>query len=1096
MVMFAARDFTHLHVHTEYSLLDGASRIKDLVSHVKEIGQEAIAITDHGAMHGVYDLYNEAVKQGIKPIIGMEGYLAKRLLSDKEEVDRKPWHMLTLAMNQQGYKNLVKLSSIASVDGYYYRPRFDKNTLEQYNEGLIVSSGCLAAEIPSYIMKGDEDAAIKAVKWYQRVFGDRFYFEVQYRINSPDQFKVNKWLINYGQKYDVPIIVTTDAHYVKESDADTHDTLLCIQTGSNKSDKDRMRFDENSYYIVETDVLARAFKEVPQVISNTREIADRVSIEIKRDHYHLPEYIVPDGKTHQQFLRDLVDVGIKWRYGDKADDKDLKDRIDYELEIIHEMGFDIYFLVVWDLVEYARMKGIWWNVRGSGAGSVVAYCLGITSIEPMGAGLYFERFLNPSRISMPDIDMDFEDVRRDDIVNYFVTKYGTDKVAGIITFGTLSGKSAIQAAGRVLGYSIPVVNSISSHIQPHQGKSGDLNSYLEDDRALSEMLNADLSLKSLFETAVDLQGYIKNTGTHAAGFIVADKPISDYVPVNRVTGKSFENTPLKAITQFPMETCEELGLLKIDFLGLATLSIMKLACDLIEERHKIKWTIDTIPYQHTGDVKNDKMLDEAFELISRGETRGIFQIEGDGMTGMLRQMKPTKFENIVAAISLYRPGPMQFIPNYNARLHGEEEVVYKDPRLKSILDETYGLIVYQESIMAIASKLFGYTPGEADKIRKAVSKKRREELDKHHDTFLKKGPENGLDLEYVEEIWSDIIKFADYGFNKAHASDYAKITCQTAFLKTHYPMEYMLAMLQINLSNLPKLSEILEDCRRLDIPILQPDVNFSDLNFTVEVLPTGQQSIRCGLAMVKHVGQEQANRIIEARNNKPFIDLSDLLNRLDWNKINKQSLENLIKVGAFHKFGERYALLSSIESIRKKCKAIWKNKTRAITQMTLFSVADLMQEIKLEDHIDPDYSEPRPTDRELLEWERDLLGFYVTARPTDKYRPQFREIVTTDIRTLLTDETGEFIGQYVRVGGEIVNVRTIIDKKGREMAFIDVEDWYDSAGKIPITIFSKAWAEFKDHLNKNAMVAITGKLDNSRGQLQMVADSIKPVADS
>lgn len=1096
MALFAARDFTHLHVHTEYSLLDGASRIEDLVKHVKDIGQEAIAITDHGAMFGVKQLYDAAIKEGIKPIVGMESYLAKRKHTDKEEIDRKPWHMLLLAMNQQGYSNLVKLSSIASVDGFYYRPRIDKDLLEQYSDGLIASSGCLAAEIPSAVMKGDEDAAIKAIKWYQRVFGDRFYLETQWRRNSPDQFKVNKWLINYGLKYDVPLIVTTDAHYVHEGDADTHDTLLCIQTGTHKSATDRMKFDENTYFIADTATIAAAFKEVPQVISNTREIADRVNIEIKRDKYHLPEYIVPDGMNHQTFLRQLVDVGIKWRYGSRYNDPEIKQRIDYELEIINTMGFDIYFLVVWDLVEYARMSGIWWNVRGSGAGSVVAYCLGITSIEPIGAGLYFERFLNPSRISMPDIDMDFEDVRRDDIVRYFVMKYGTAQVAGIITFGTMNGKSAIREAGRVLGYTLPTVNSISSHIVPHQGRSSALESYVEDDKALAELLANDISLRSLFDEASRLQGYIRNTGTHAAGFIVTDKPVSDYVPLNRLSGKAFENTGLSAITQFPMEECEELGLLKIDFLGLATLSIMKLACDLIEQRHKIHWTIDTIPYQHTGDEKLDGMLDEAFRLISRGETRGIFQIESDGMTGMLRQMQPSKFEHIVAAISLYRPGPMQFIPDYNKRLHGEETVVYRDPRLEPILAETYGLIVYQESIMAIASKLFGYTPGEADKIRKAVSKKRREELNKHHEIFLKQGAENGLDEETIESIWDDIIKFADYGFNKAHASDYAKITCQTAFLKTHYPMEYLLAMLQINLNNLPKLSEILEDCRRLNIMILQPDVNYSDLNFTVEVLPNGQQAIRCGLAMVKHVGHEQANRIIDARDNRPYIDLSDLLNRLDWNKINRQSLENLIKVGAFHKFGERYQLLCSIENIRKKCKAIWKNKTKALNQMTLFAVDDMLEVMKIEDYIDENCDTKEPTERELLEWERDLLGFYVTARPTDKYRPVFREIVTTDIRSLLNDEAGEFIGQYVRVGGEITDVRTIIDKKGREMAFLELEDWYDTAGKMNITVFSRTWAEQKDNLTKNSMAAITGMLDNSRGQLQMVADSIKPVAQA
>lgn len=1111
----------HLHVHTDYSLLDGASQADDLVQYVSEIGQKAVAITDHGVMFNAVNFFRQAKEAGVKPIIGQEAYLADASRHRKDKVlDRKPFHLLLIAKNQQGYQNLMKISSLAHVEGFYFRPRADWDLLEMYHEGIIATSGCLAAEVPQFLLRGDEDEAIRRLKRYQDVFGDDFYLEVQYRLNSPDQHMVNDWLIEYGNRHGIPLVATTDAHYVRQADSEKHDTLLCIQTGGYKSQSgdQRMKFDEDTYYITTEHTMRNYFGGYPSIIDNTVMIAEQCEVELETTGYHLPNFSVPDGYSEREFLTELCQTGLEWRYGSHAGDDDIQERLQYELNIIDEMGFTTYFLVVWDICEYSRHAGIWWNVRGSGAGSVVAYSLGITAIDPLKSELYFERFLNPSRKSMPDIDLDFEDVRRNELVDYIVYKYGDDKVAGIITFGTLSGKAAVRDVGRVMGIDQDKVARISKHVVPHQGKTKPLDHYLENDLDLREMYDEDPEVQMIWDEATRLQNYPRHSSTHPAGFIVTPEPIIEYVPLHRLTGTTFgKDTPLKAVTQFEMETAEELGLLKIDLLGLSTLSIMKKTCEYIKERHGHEWDVENIPYRHNGDPEHDEMLDAAFALMGRGETAGVFQIEGTGMTSLMKHMKPERFDNIVAALSLYRPGPMGVNAHetYVRRLHGEEAVEVIHPELEPILEETYGLLVYQEQVMAIASRLFGYTPGKADYIRKAVGKKKLEELEEHYEAFITEGEKRGIPEDIVEAIWEQILYFAGYGFNKAHASDYAKICVQTAFLKAHYLIEYMTALLQVYLDKTDKLSHYLDECRRLSINVLPPDINYSRANFSIERCVDGTEAIRCGLTAVKHVGDKPVSQILSARGDKPFKSLGELVARLDLSKVNRRALESLIVVGAFGSFGKRWDLLCAIEekqrskkseaghipSLREYAKNYWKPKRKAekrreegiveaLDMFEMMGVEETYPDIKASEFIE-DYGTP-PTSREMLDMEKEAIGFYVTARPSDAYRAYLREEAPSAVYEVIKDGAkSEFIGHVFTFGGEVTRVSTIIDKNGNEMAFIDVQDWHDTAGTISGVVFSSQWGKMKTVLYEGNVVTVTGRLGVRNADLNFIIEKAR-----
>ena len=702
------QNFVHLHVHTEYSLLDGLSRIDKLVDRAKELNMPSLAITDHGTMFGVMEFYRTAKAAGVRPIIGVESYLARRSMHDRDaKLDKRPYHMLLLAKNQTGYKNLLKLASAAQLDGYYYRPRIDRELLAAHSEGLIATSGCLAAQIPTAIMEGRDDEARELIGWYQDVFGkENFYLELQ-QHDIPELETLNKWLLEYGKSNhtNVPLVATNDVHYVLDTDYDPHDTLLCIQTSALKTDTDRLRMSDASYHLTSQQEMYGFFGDAaPEALSNTLKVAEMCDINLDDKEYHLPVFPVPKGYDSTTYMRYLCEKGMRWRFGDRATDADMVARLDRELGIIGDMGFNTYFLIVWDLCQFARHADIWWNVRGSGAGSLVAYTLGITNIDPMQNNLLFERFLNPGRVSMPDIDMDFPDDRREEMIYYTARKYGEDKVAAIITFGTLGAKAAVRDVGRALNVPLEVVNQ-AARLIPTEPKPKPIMTYVEENPELQQMYKSNSEIKRIVDTAVHLQGVNRHASTHAAGVIVADKPLVEYLPLHRPTKVEKEDSegktenPLKAVTQFPMETCESIGLLKIDFLGLSTLTIMRKACDLIERYHGIKFTMDNIPYRPTGDATVDRMLKESFELMGRGETVGIFQVEGTGMQQMLRDMRPTKFEHIIAAVSLYRPGPMEFIPTYNKRLRGEEPIEYRHPSLESILQETMGICITGDSLV-------------------------------------------------------------------------------------------------------------------------------------------------------------------------------------------------------------------------------------------------------------------------------------------------------------------------------------------------------------------------------------------------------------
>jgi DNA polymerase-3 subunit alpha len=1039
-------------------------------------------------MSGLYDFYNVANKNGIKPIMGMEGYLAKGDRVDRSDTpeNRRPYHLLLIAKNNVGYRNLTQISSEAMLGGYYYRPRADKALLEAHRDGLIVTSGCLAAEIPSLYMSGNEAGARKAIDWYRNVFDNDFYLEVQYRKNSTDQLALNKWLLQVSDELNIPAIVTTDAHYVRQEDASWHDTLLCIQTRANKAATNRMRFDEDTYYIAPADVIAQAFSGRLDVLSNTLLIADQCDVQFDKPQNRLPEFDIPEGYTTETYLKHLAERGLAQRY--EAITDEVRQRFDYELYVINNMGFNNYFLIVWDICEYARQQGIWWNVRGSGAGSLIAYCLGITSVDPLKYGLYFERFLNPDRVSMPDIDMDFQDDRRSELVNYVVHKYGSERVAAIITFGTLAPRAAIRDVGRVLDVDSDLIESLVHEIPEIKPLDFSLKQHISDNETLNGLYGTDNIARQVLDEAQNIEGLARQSGTHAAGIVIADKPLTEYIPLARISGKS-SDTDLKAVTQFPMEPVEKLGLLKIDFLGLSTLTIMRRACDIIRERHGEHWSIDNIPYDHGDDIELNAMLDAAFKLIATGRTAGVFQLEGDGMTAMLKKMQPTEFKHIAAAVALFRPGPMQFIDHYINRMHGTEEIEYIHPGLEPILGFTYGVIVYQESIMRIAVDLFGFTLSEADKIRKDVAKITGN-LNQWYEKFLEKGKDKGISVETIDEIWGEIKDFARYGFNLSHAVDYAKISVQTAFLKAHYPAEYMCSVLQTYNGNNKRMPTFIDECRKMGIPLLPPDINTSGDTFVIEDVPGKETAIRFGLANVKGVGGKAAEKILEARGTTPFEDIGDIVARLS--SVNKKAIENLIKVGAFSKFGSRSDLLASVDNFKVKKRA---SKKVEADQLSLFDSGDYMPEdnrVNLKDLIDPakiiEYDE-----RQLLDWERELIGFYISARPIDKYRPFFRKNPTTEIADIYDPEIAP---RKVLIGGEISDIRPITTKHGDQMAFVVIEDWHDSGLTVNVVAFPRMFKECYRMLKVGAPVMIMGKVDYSRNQPSVIMEVIDPVEGS
>ncbi|MFQ5341171.1 MAG: DNA polymerase III subunit alpha, partial [Anaerolineae bacterium] len=1072
-------EFAHLHVHTEFSLLDGLAKIDPLMAQAKAMGMDSLAVTDHGTMYGVVEFYKTAHKHGIKPIIGCELYVAQRDRTQRvHKKDSKPYHLTALARNEAGYKNLMKLVTKAQLEGFYYKPRVDRELLETHSEGLIVFSGCPTAQIPRMIREEQIEQAREMAGWFQEVFGkENFYLEVQ-EHNIDFLGRVNRELIAMSRDLDIPLVATNDVHYIRSEDFYAHEVLLCVQTSTTMKNPDRMRIGE-TFYLRTPQEMAALFSEVPEAISNTLRIAEQCELEIEFGHYHLPHFDVPEGYDAEGYLRHLCEQGITQRYDNVT--PEIRQRLEYELSIIHQMGFDTYFLIVWDLCRFAHDNGIWWNVRGSGAGSIVAYSLHITNIDPLSQNLIFERFLNPGRVSMPDIDLDFPDDQRDQLIRYTFEKYGSDKVAQIITFGTMGARAAIRDAGRALDLPQNEVDRVARLVPAIPGMPITIKGTLEGERAVPEfkqLYDEQDYVRELLDTAQSLEGVARHASTHAAGVVVSDKPLVEYVPLHRPTrGNVDEALP---VTQYPMEHVEAIGLLKIDFLGLATLTVMRRAAELIEKYQGVKLDMENIPLDDPA----------IYELLSSGNVTGIFQVEGAGLRRVLQEMQPTQFEHIIAAISLYRPGPMEHIPDYIRRMHGEEKVEYRHPALEPILSETYGTIVYQEQIIRVARDLAGYDAGEADLIRKAVGKKKKKQLLEHKKKFIQGAVENGLPRETARTIFEDIEFFARYGFNKAHASDYAMITCQTAYLKAKYPVEYMTALLSVERDDTDKIAVVAADCYRMGIKLLPPDVNHSELGFTIEVLPDEvvlqeklehRRGIRFGLGAIKNVGEGPVEAILDARRDGgPFQSLDDFCRRVDLRKVQRRALECLIKVGALDQFGRRDQLLAVMDRMLGVSQEA--HQAAEVGQLTMFGggAAAAFQSSILDSLPNP----PETPHKVQLGWEKELTGLFLSEHPLHRMMDELDQLVTARCGEIDTS----MAGQFVTLAGMVKSVRPITTRKGDPMAFAQVEDL---EGGVEITLFPRTWEQTREVWEVDNLVILQGKIDVRNDRAQVICQKAK-----
>ncbi|MCX7682715.1 MAG: DNA polymerase III subunit alpha [Anaerolineae bacterium] len=1413
-------DFVHLHVHSEYSLLDGLSSCRELAERAAELGMPALALTDHGAMYGAVQFYKACQSVGIKPLIGMEAYLAPRSRHDRDsQLDRKAYHLELLAQNETGYRNLMRLATIAQLEGFYYKPRIDRETLAAYADGLIVLSGCGSSELAHLILEGRLEEARRVMDWYREVFPGRYFLELQ-EHDLPDLTKVNRQLVAFARELSLPLVATNDVHYTNRADSATHDVLLCIQTGKTVTEPNRMRMDNDSFYLRSGEEMAALFAEVPEALTNTLRVAEMCDLTLEFGRYHLPVFEVPPGHDPQSYLRHLCEQGLHQRY--PVITTEIRQRLDYELDIIHRMGFDTYFLIVWDLCRFAREQGIWWNVRGSGASSIVAYCLGITNLDPLKHNLIFERFLNLGRVTMPDIDLDYPDDQRNLMIRYTIEKYGQEQVAQIITFGTMGAKAAIRDVGRALDYPLTEVDRIARLVPA--GPKVTLESALEEVPELRQEYETQPHVRRLIDTARALEGNIRHASTHAAGVIVSDVPLVNYAPLHRPTRGGEGEDEIGVVTQYTMEELEELGLLKIDFLGLATLTLMRRACELIRQRHGVELNLYNIP-------TDDPAI---YELLSRGEVMGIFQVEGEGMRRVLMKMQPTAFDHIIATLSLYRPGPMEYIDDYIDRMHGLKPVEYRHPALEPILSETYAIIVYQEQIIRILTDLAGYSASEADLVRRAVGKKKKAELLKHRESFIAGAARHSnIPEDVASAIFDDIEYFARYGFNKclpgdveildaatgrlvrieelvnspsrlsrvltcdiaslrlqpapvtdvfdngvrpvfrlttasgrrieatanhpfytpqgwrrldelkrgshiavparlpidgtgeewpehqlialahlvtggelerseaayylprhdalldsfiaalkkfentdcaveqrngqkvvrirpihpgeerglvhwlkqlglwgtpasqrelptgvftlgqqplalllghlwsaggrvgmrngkpyacyvtpserlavqiqhlllrlgivsklqrhgarskfqvhiageegirrlvnagvlpptavsglitdlsaqdppqsdlywdkvltieyagekrtydlsiagthnfvandilvhnSHAADYAVLTCQTAYLKARYPVEYMAALLTVERNNTEKVGLLIAECRRMGIEVLPPDINRSELDFTIEEQEDGKPAIRFGLAAVKNVGEGPVQAILNARRaGGPFRDLDDFCRRVDMRQVNRRALESLIKVGALRPFGTRSQLLAALDRIVGLSASL--HRAKDVGQMSLFGEATGCY-LGVEDVLtSPLAAVPEVSQRDILAWEKELVGVYISEHPLTGALNRLRDVITAYAGTL----SAEANGQQVVVVGMVQHVRRHTTQKGDEMAFVTLEDLQ---GTCDVVVFPRVWKESRHLWQPERILVIGGKVDASRRDTpSLLCDWVKP----
>ena len=1069
-------EFTHLHVHTEYSLLDGSSKIKEITSRAKELGMKSLAITDHGVMYGVIDFYKAAKEVGIKPILGCEVYVAPGSRFDKQpgESESRYYHLVLLAENNTGYKNLMKIVSRGFTEGFYYKPRVDYEVLEQFHEGIIALSACLAGEVQRYLARGMYEAGCEAAKRYEGIFGKgNFFLELQDH-GIPEQKYVNPQLIRMSQELGIDLVCTNDVHYTYAQDADAHDILLCIQTGKKVTDENRMRYDGGQYYLKSPEEMAELFPYAPQALENTCKIAERCNVEIEFGVTKVPHFEVPQEFDSWTYLNHLCNEGMKRRYPDADEEK--KKRLEYELSVIHKMGYVDYFLIVWDYINYAKTHGIAVGPgRGSAAGSIVSYCLGITDIDPIKYSLIFERFLNPERVSMPDIDVDFCYERRQEVIDYVVEKYGKDCVVQIVTFGTMAARAVIKDVGRVLDLPYAMVDNIAKMVPREIGIT--IDKAIQENPDLRNAYENDAQVHDLIDKSKRLEGLPRHASMHAAGVLISQKAVDEYVPV--ATGADGA-----VVAQFVMTTLEELGLLKMDFLGLRTLTVIQDAEKLARKKNP-EFSIDNINYE-------DKNV---YDMISTGKCEGIFQLESAGMKNFMKELKPQSIEDLIAGISLYRPGPMDFIPQYIKGKNNPGDITYDCPMLEPILKPTYGCIVYQEQVMQIVRDLAGYSLGRSDLVRRAMSKKKTSVMEKERQNFIYGNPEenvpgcisNGIDEKTANKIYDDMIDFAKYAFNKSHAACYAVVAYQTAYLKTYYPVEFMAALMTSVVDNTDKVAGYIYACRQMNIQMLPPDVNTSDMEFSVE-----DNAIRFGLSAVKSLGRPTIKAIIDERNKSRFTSMQDFISRL-YTDLNKRTLENLIKSGAFDTFGNNRRQMMSVYA-RMLDNEAKQGKDAISGQMSLFDLVDESEKSQFEIKM-PDVSEY--TKEDILAFEKEVLGVYVSGHPLDEYAAMWKKHISamsTDFE--IDDETGEpkvKVDSKATIGGMIMAKSVKPTKTGQLMAYLTIEDL---VGTVEVIVFPRTFSTYRNIIEGTDKLFITGRVNaNADENAKLICESVVPFED-
>jgi len=1054
--------FVHLHNHTEYSLLDGAGRIKDLVSRAKELGMPAVAVTDHGTMYGIIDFYKQAKKQGIKPIIGCEVYVAPRSRFDKVAVEGESYyHLVLLAANDQGYRNLIELVSRGYSEGFYYKPRIDREILRSYSEGLIGLSACIAGEIPAAILRGNIDGAEALASEYKEIFGaDNFFIELQDH-GMPEEKQANRQLVKIARKLGLGLVATNDAHYIHKQDAECHDVLLCIQTGKTVDEPGRMRFPSDDFYLKTPAEMAELFAEYPEALANTGKIAERCEVTFNFDILYLPDFPTPDGTSDVEYLTQLCHQAIPWRYSEAT--PEVTDRLDYELGVIKKMGYPSYFLIVWDFVNYARTKSIPVGPgRGSAAGSIVAYLLGITSIDPLKYGLLFERFLNPERVSMPDIDIDFCYERRSEIIEYVVTRYGSDRVAQIITFGTMAARAAIRDVGRALNMPYGDVDRIAKLVPAELGIT--LTKALSANQELKGLYDTEDTVKKLVNLAMAVEGLPRHASTHAAGVVIAKEPLTHFAPL-QLSSEGF------LVTQYDKDKIEEIGLLKMDLLGLRTLTVIGDAIALIKDNRGEELNIEQIPLEDT----------KTCVMLSSGDTSGVFQMESSGMTNLVKELKPERFDDLIPLVALYRPGPLGsgMVSDFIDGRHEKKPVTYLHPLLEPILKDTFGVILYQEQVMQIASALAGFTLGQADLLRRAMGKKKHEVLAAQRENFLKGASERGIDAKLAHEVFDLMTHFADYGFNKSHSAAYALVAYQTAYLKAHYPQEFYAALLTSVMGTNDKIGYYIEECRRRGIAVLPPDINASGRAFSVD-----HAAIRFGLAGVKNAGDNALESIIAARKKGGnFTSLVDFCSRVDMRLVNKRVIESLIKCGAFDSLKARRAqFLEVLEQAVEV--AACRQKDAASGQLGLFG-EDTLECVN--DVVLPNI--PELPQEQLLALEKEITGFYITGHPLDKYRAKLETLPSLGSLT-----EGQYTdGQLIRVGGLIASAKRINTKNGSMMCFVALEDF---TGQVEVIVFPRVFEKTGRLLAPDLSVMVYGRLNIHEEGAKIMADDILPLGSA